>query len=670
MKNIFKKINIENFKKSLKETWGRLPVSVLLSVFVFLGFVVKIYVDLGRGLENILDKTILTLVVMFFLSVAVYLLTEVLNTTLFKKWVFQLGTFVFGGLFYIFFEENLFNSFEAESMIYITATMIGIVAAIFVAPFAKQIVNKSVSQESFYNFSFKLVIKTLMSVIIGNVSMLLGFVALGSIFALFGLGFINEGDTFSLWSAFTLSLLAPLFFLANLPKDKQNDLDKIKKNKFYYFLINYIGLPAISIYLLILYAYTVKVLVNFSKWPQGKISWMVIGFSFFGYLIYVASWIFKDKFKPVLFFRKIFPFILIPQIGMLFYAIILRINQHDFTINRYLVVVFGLWLLGISLYFIFSKKKYLGTIFYSLMITIFIISVGPWSVYSFPENRQTDELVQNLKEAGILENGQITPLKKYTDISGKLSGKVYGSIEYLCQFHGCRTLDFLFEKQIKEIKKKHKKKFDERKAERIKNAFSKEELKWVGEMEYRPISNWEIIDELSKIIKVRRYNKDFNYNNSERILSFAIKDYKNFDSMNITGYDVFLRMYSSLGGTKDRDYAAYLDTDMNELKLYKKGKMIETFDFTKVKDFLISQKNIKENIADDKMGNTIFLDKELMTFELENNGLKIKLFINNISIENLDLKEVEKKDREKNNQPKFALSIQPFVDGFVLLKNK
>jgi hypothetical protein len=88
---------------------------------------------------------------------------------------------------------------------------------------------------------------------------------------------------------------------------------------------------------------------------------------------------------------------------MLFYAIYLRIAQYDITINRYFVVVFGIWLLLISIYYVLSKKKYLGNITVLLTLFTVIISVGPWSVYQLPESRQLERLKTNLIEANILQ---------------------------------------------------------------------------------------------------------------------------------------------------------------------------------------------------------------------------------------------------------------------------
>ena len=44
--------------------------------------------------------------------------------------------------------------------------------------------------------------------------------------------------------------------------------EKGSENAFFIFLVKYVGLPFISIYFCILYAYSVKVLSNYSDWPK------------------------------------------------------------------------------------------------------------------------------------------------------------------------------------------------------------------------------------------------------------------------------------------------------------------------------------------------------------------------------------------------------------------
>jgi hypothetical protein len=180
-------------------------------------------------------------------------------------------------------------------------------------------------------------------------------------------------------------------------------------------------------------------------------------------LAYSFSYIFEEKNKLIKSFRKIFPFADIPQIFMLFYAIYLRINQYDITVNRYFVVVFGLWLLVTSLYFVFSKKKNLIVIPALLALFIIIISIIPkYNVYTLPEARQLNRLETNLEKAKILENSKIIPLKKYSDISGDLSKNIYSGIDYLCDFNSCENIKELFPKIYAEILKEDKIEWEKR----------------------------------------------------------------------------------------------------------------------------------------------------------------------------------------------------------------
>ena len=253
-----------------------------------------------------------------------YLYSETKDITRARRGFYQLATFVFALLFFYFFEENLFSNPEMDVFVYLVLTSIGVVFFVFIASFVSKLRAKSLSQEEFYIATYSLIIKILMSAIVGIVTMLLGFIALSSTFTLFDITFIDEDHWFGYWASFSLVLFAPIFFLVNLPSvlvGESRDLTEIQSNKFYSFLMNYVSLPAIIIYFLILYAYTIKVLRNFSEWPHGEVAWMVILFSFFGYLIYFATYAFRETFKPALWLRKTLPTAIFLQTFMLFYAI-------------------------------------------------------------------------------------------------------------------------------------------------------------------------------------------------------------------------------------------------------------------------------------------------------------------------------------------------------------
>ncbi len=698
--NIFKKIRIRNLQKVLIKTFTRFPLSFLISITIFVLFIYKINIeDLAQDIENIFNKSIFTLILTFFFSTGVSLFGESKNIKRVKQYIFQTISIIFGICFYIFFEENILQNFSAETAVYIGVTFVGILTFVFIAPFIIRIIKKESLQKEFYISSYHIIINTLMSAIVGVSSMLLGFIGLWAIFELFNINFIDEGKVFGYWTTFTLSFFAPIFFLANLPNIEVNIEEKIEDNKFYSFLIKYVGLPAITLYFVILYAYTIKVLINFSQWPQGKITWMVIGFSFFGYLIYFATYIFKKDFKPAEVFRKIFPTAVVPQVAMLFYAITLRINQYDFTINRYLVVTFGVWLLGISLYYIISKRKFLGVIFYSLLLVTILISIGPWSVYSFPENRQHSRLIKDLKEANILQNKEIVPLEKYEDIDDKLSGKIHGSINYLCNFHGRKTLEDIFGKEILEIKSEHKKEFELQKKDdltRIKNnktlidKVKKDEIKEITNRKYREIQNWSLLYKLTEKIKVRAIN-NWNKNKDKipQFLNFETKNPYYNGAINVTGYDYYLsginnenniisnRVYKeNKKEIKTLQYLASIDINQKKLFVFnQKGKgtdyreNIETFDLTNIFTEILN--TTEREKFENREG--FYLNSDNLTFQVEGKKLNLKIHFNSISIPNpvwtKEIQEKQVKEREEQNNKYNYISIQNgYVDGEIWMK--
>lgn len=196
-------------------------------------------------------------------------------------------------------------------------------------------------------------------------------------------------------------------------------------------MVKYVLTPFVLVYFIILYVYSFKVILNFSSWPKNIISWMVIGFSVLGYLTYIYSRPYMDVSRYIGFFRRYFPFMVIPQIAMLGYAISLRIGQYGLTMNRYFVVIFGVWLLVISLYYLISKGKYLILIPLTLTVISLIISIGPWSVYRLPLNIQQQRLSDLLHTSGILSStGEVIPAPAHLD--SKISGEIYAGIQYVC----------------------------------------------------------------------------------------------------------------------------------------------------------------------------------------------------------------------------------------------
>jgi hypothetical protein len=378
-----------------------------------------------------------------------------------------------------------------ESVTYFLLHLAGFVSLIFFAPYIARILEGKEGSIEYTNYFSRIAWVFLMSAIVWGSLFALGAIAIGSVTSLFDLSdYVWNGKLYGYWATISLSIIAPIYGLIQMPYTKEIDKKSYEINRFFSFLIKYVAVPFIYIYFAILYAYSVKVLMNFSVWPKGIISWLVIGFSSFGYLVYIFSKAYEDS-EIVSLFRRYFPFVVIPELFMLAYSIGLRISQYDITMNRYFVVIFGLWLLGISLYYIFSQKKSLAIIVASLTIISLVISLGPWSVFALPLSRQSDRLTRNLITAKILENGKITPLSDRSAISKELSGDIYSGISYLCSFDDCSRVKALFPVQVADI-------------EAVSRA-NWEKYNTITGSTYPGLGSWEIISGVTEKIKVSQW---------------------------------------------------------------------------------------------------------------------------------------------------------------------
>ena len=665
MKNIFHLLSFKKLKEKLIFTIKRFPISVI--IILIIATIFFILLNFEDNYSQIWEKLLiinLSLILTFIFSIAIYLSAENTKFNYIQKNLFQFISIWFWIIFYNVFS---LDPNDIKNIIFFILSLIWIIAYLFFAPylhflFSKQSKN-NLSNSIFYNYFYKISIILLSSFIFGIILFILGSIAITAIDNLFNLD-LRDKYTYWNWAIISLSLVSPLFFLSEIPKRQDFLNNNFLTNKFFSFLIKYVAIPFIYIYFFILYAYSIKVLSNLEAWPRGIISWLIIWFSIFWYLSYIFSYPFEKESKAIVIFRKIFPYAVIPQIFLLFYAIFLRISQYDFTINRYFVVVFGIWLLIISLYFIYSKKKNLIIIPSSLALFIIVISIIPkYNVYTYPELRQTQRLIKDIKKAWILENWKIIFPKSYSDIDIELSKNIYSEIEYLCNFSNCEPIKKIFPKLYQEIYEKSKKdwenkiKIELKRLEKNKdkkecdyskkdyfyydNCYDTKQIEKLKKEKFKGPSKWEIISYITEKLKVKKYtyspieNKYITFWINYKIDIFPIK------------IEWYKKMYKikSQWDFKNWTYAEY-NPEKEKILLKENNKII-----TEISTKEISQKLIKKFWTE----NNEKLKKEDLTFILEN--WKYKLYFESITILNPEFK-------EKDNNSYYYY----YTNGYLLIK--
>lgn len=258
------------------------------------------------------------------------------------------------------------------------------------------------------------------------------------------------------------------FFVAGIPKDFEALETRTDYPKALRVFSQYVLLPLLALYLIILYAYGTKILLSWD-WPKGVVSYLIICVSVLGILSFLLlhpygeqnenAWIKKAS--------RGYYFLLFPLLLILFMAIFMRLGDYGITINRYLVLFLGLWLSIVCLYTALGKTN-IKFIPGSLATLLLLISFGPWGLFSVSERSQVSRLKAILETGGILEKGKIknegqwekdsiakwqlkNPNANQGQLNDSLHNEVWSILNYLDDYHGFSAIQGWYAQNLDSI---------------------------------------------------------------------------------------------------------------------------------------------------------------------------------------------------------------------------
>ncbi len=250
----------------------------------------------------------------------------------------------------------------------------------------------------------------------------------------------------------TIGIFHTWFFLSGLT----SDYDELDHNTDYprglKIFTQYVLLPLLSIYLLILYAYLLKIIFT-RHFPEGWVSNLVLGFSITGIFALLLIYPLQEQAgnRWIKMFARWFFLTLIPPVLLLFLSIMRRIGDYGFTENRYFVLLISLWLGGISIYFAFRKFRNILIIPVSLCIITLLTSIGPWGAFSVSEKSQQKRLITELNKNHLMKDGKT--IRVSASLPDSSSKQISSIVEYLAQFHGVTSLQPYFKESIDSLTK-------------------------------------------------------------------------------------------------------------------------------------------------------------------------------------------------------------------------
>ncbi|PLX28427.1 MAG: hypothetical protein C0600_09745 [Ignavibacteria bacterium] len=243
-------------------------------------------------------------------------------------------------------------------------------------------------------------------------------------------------------------MLNTWFFLAGVPEDLDALDDMSEYPKALKVFTQYVLFPLVLVYLVILVAYTGKIMVTWT-WPYGWTARLILGFSVAGMLaLLLLHPIREDEGNRwVRLVTRWFYVVLAPLVVVYFLAVFRRISEYGITEGRYIAIATGVWLAAMVLYFLFSRGKSIKAIPLTMAVLTALISFGPWGAFSVSEQSQVARMQTILEENQVLRDGKI--IAPEDSLAFPAAKEVSAVLDYLHEMHGYEAIEAWFGESLK-----------------------------------------------------------------------------------------------------------------------------------------------------------------------------------------------------------------------------
>jgi hypothetical protein len=432
-----------------QETLRRFPFVIMLSVLgsFFMIYLIEIEAEPGRDYQHLYNAVMCCgLGISFLLSIT--LRNEVFKLEPVKNYLIQGAGIVFLIAYYIWLPEDL----GIVDIIRFILFALGFHFLVSFTAFMNKDADHQQNIDAFWRFNKLFFIRILTSVLFSGVLFAGLSIAILSFNELFDANI--KSNIYAQLFFFILGVFNTWFFLAGIPQNLNDFYEEEVYPKALKLFTQFVLLPLVTIYLVILYLYMGKIIIQWNL-PAGWVSYLILCFSIAGILSLLLVYPIRnyEENKWIKVFSKSFYIALLPLIVLLFIAILTRLFAYGITERRYFVFVLACWLAFISLYFLLSKAKNIKLIPISLCLLCFITSFGPWSAFAVSERSQMNRLEKLLTVNKILVEGKIRPLSEseQKSVSTKDEGNISSIIEFLEERNSLSSLQPWFDVNLDTI---------------------------------------------------------------------------------------------------------------------------------------------------------------------------------------------------------------------------
>ena len=240
-------------------------------------------------------------------------------------------------------------------------------------------------------------------------------------------------------------ILAPVYLLSLIPayglsEDEDNSgrgRVAVSTTKLLDTLISYVIIPITAVFTLVLLIYVITNIAG-KFWTDNLMEPLLVTYSITVIVVYLLSSNTTNSFT--VYFRKIFPKVLVPIVLFQTIASILKIGEAGFTYGRYYAILFGVFATIAGVIFSIVPTRKNGLIA-PILIGLSVISIlPPIDAFTVSKNNQTNRLINVLQSNEMIAENKIVPK---ANVSDEDRDTIINSIRYLDNMGYTSNIDFL-----------------------------------------------------------------------------------------------------------------------------------------------------------------------------------------------------------------------------------
>ena len=419
----------------LSSVLARFSVPVLICLVMF-GFFIGDSQNFWGLVTALRERVYLAGFVGFFLSGGLYLMAESRDWPRMRAHV---AAFAGAGTAALLVWMD--PALHIERLFIIPACVLWVMVAAFL--------NRRAEFAAIWLFNARFLLALLLATIIGLVfSGSLSAIA-ASLDYLFGVH-VRSMTYSQIWGTGVI-LVAPVYGLSLIPSKLDEKFDLSAGDDLLHrgisVLINYILVPVLLIYVVILHAYALKIGINL-KLPKGQIGIMVLLFGLGGTATWLIArpWVDSGTWLLRFFTRFWFWFTLVPVV-LLALAVQARISAYGVTPERYGLVLLATWMVIMVVYFAIRRTGMRPQVILgSLALMLFVASFGSWGARGLSISSQMARLGNLMELWGITRNGKVVAqLPAYGDVPRQVYANGASIVSFLRKYNALDELKPYFD---------------------------------------------------------------------------------------------------------------------------------------------------------------------------------------------------------------------------------